>query len=105
MVERGSRGGGENSQIQSIFSRHQNERIFLRDWMLSVRERARDDPSVFCLGHWKDGVQITGVRSRLGWEGGSGCAEVSFELPVGQLSKMERQVDEGVWRQGQFRLH
>ena len=58
MVERGSRGGGENSQIQSIFSRHQTERIFLRDWMLSVRERARDDPSVFCLGHWKDGVQI-----------------------------------------------
>lgn len=28
-------------------------------------------------------------------EGGSGCAEVSFELPVGHLSKMERQVDEG----------
>lgn len=38
-------------------------------------------------------------------EGGSGCAEVSFELPVGHLSKMERQVDEGGWRQGQFRLH
>ena len=56
---------------------------------------------------WATGkMEYRSQGSGADWDGrgGSGCAEVSFELPVGHLSKMERQVDEEVWSHGQFRL-
>ena len=55
---------------------------------------------------WATGrMECRSQGSGAGWvgEGRSGSAEVRFELPVGHLGQMERQVDGGVWSQGTVR--
>lgn len=71
--------------------------------MLSVRERARDDPMSLAWATGRMECRSQGSGAGWGGEGRSGFTEVRFELPVGQLGKMEREVDGAVWSQGTVR--